>query len=302
MEVLLTGASGFIGSHLLRTLLQRGESVRALLRTSAPIGEGQPFLWNPDREELDERAFKHLDAVVNLAGTNIMQRRWNPTFKRQLIASRTQTTEFFCRALLRQQTLPKVMLSASAIGYYGDRGEELLTETSPAGSGFFADLCQHWEEATRPLVERGVRVVHLRFGLVLGRSGGVVPQMLPPFRAGLGGYVGTGSQYISWIALTDAIGAICHLLGNESISGPVNIVAPDPATNRDFSAALATAVGRASRLRIPAWVARLRFGEVADHTILASARVYPSHLIESQFSFACPQLKEALRHELTHLW
>jgi hypothetical protein len=235
---------------------------------------------------------------VHLAGDNIASGRWTAAKKASIRNSRVQGTTVLCEALAQLVKPPKVLLSASAIGYYGDRGATTLREESPPGTGFLAEVCQAWEAATAPAVQRGIRVVYLRFGMVLSAAGGALAKMLTPFRLGLGGVVGTGKQYMSWIALDDVLGVIPHALSTETLHGPVNVVAPQAVTNQEFTTALGQVLRRPTKLPMPAFAARLLFGEMADALLLASTRVAPVRLLASGYTFHYPELEEALQHLL----
>jgi len=235
---------------------------------------------------------------VHLAGDNIASGRWTDAKKASIRDSRVQGTTVLCEALAQLVKPPKVLLCASAIGYYGDRGETIFREESPPGTGFLAEVCQAWEAATAPAVQRGIRVVRLRFGIVLSPTGGPLAKMLTPFRLGLGGVVGAGKQYMSWIALDDVLGVIQHALSTETLQGPVNVVAPQPVTNQEFTTTLGKVLRRPTRLSMPAFAARLIFGEMADALLLASTRVLPARLVASEYTFHYPALEEALQHLL----
>jgi uncharacterized protein (TIGR01777 family) len=296
MNILVTGASGLIGSALVSSLTAIGHGVTRLVRAQTTFAE-PAARWDPRAGTIDANAFGGVDAVVHLAGENIAQ-RWTPARKADIRDSRVKGTQVLCEALARLASPPKVLVSASAIGYYGDRGEEILTETSPPGRGFLAEVCRAWEAATEPAQQHGIRVVSLRFGVVLSSAGGALAKMLPPFRLGLGGVLGSGRQYMSWIALDDVVGAIQQAIVSEALRGPTNAVAPRAITNQEFTKVLGKTVGRPTVLPLPAFAARLMFGEMADELLLASTRVEPAKLLASGYQFRYPELEHALRHLL----
>jgi hypothetical protein len=239
-----------------------------------------------------------MDAIVHLAGENIAGGRWTAARKARIRDSRVIGTRTLCETLARLSQPPKVLVSASAIGYYGDRGAEPLWENSTFGTGFLADVCRAWEEATQPAVQKGIRVVLLRLGIVLSPAGGALAKMLLPFKLGLGGVLGRGNQYMSWIALDDVAGAMAHTLVTDTLQGPVNAVAPYPVTNREFTRTLGRILRRPTVFPLPAFAARLVFGEMADALLLASTRVEPKRLLATQYVFRYPELDGALRHLL----
>jgi uncharacterized protein (TIGR01777 family) len=297
MRVLVSGASGFMGSALVPTLIAGGHTVTRLVRSTPRPGQAE-IPWNPAARSIGTPALEGFDAVVHLAGDNIASGRWTAAKKASIRNSRVQGTTVLCEALAQLVKPPKVLLSASAIGYYGDRGETTLREESPPGTGFLAEVCQAWEAATAPAAQRGIRVVHLRFGMVLSPAGGALARMLTPFRLGLGGVIGTGQQYMSWIALDDVLGALHHALSTETLQGPVNVVAPSAVTNREFTTTLGKVLRRPTWLPLPAFAARLRFGEMADALLLASTRAAPARLVASGYTFQYPELEQALQHLL----
>jgi hypothetical protein len=296
MKILVSGASGLIGAALVPFLTTGGHIVTRLVR-SQPRPETNDVLWDPERGVNDPARLEGFDAVVHLAGENIVG-RWSAEKRTRIRDSRVLGTKRLCDTLARLSSPPKVIVSASAIGYYGDRGEEVLTEESAVGHGFLAEVCQAWEEATLPAVQRNIRVVTARIGIALSPTGGVLVQMLLPFRLGLGGRIGSGEQYMSWVALDDVVGAIHHALFTDTLYGPVNITAPHPVTNREFTATLGRVLGRPTVLSVPASVVRLALGEMADELLLSSARVEPQKLQEAQYTFRHPELTGALRHML----
>ncbi len=293
MRVLVSGASGLIGSALRPELAAAGHEAVSLVRQPAQGGELQ---WNP-AEPLDPHKLNGFDAVVHLSGKNIAG-RWTARFKREVFASRVQSTKILANAAaesFRQTGGPRVFLSASAIGYYGNRGDELLTEQSPPGTGFAAELSQAWEAATLPASAAGIRVVNLRIGVVLAPHGGALKLMLPAFRLGLGGRVGDGRQFMSWISLVDVVGAMLFALQTEGMRGPVNGVAPGPVRNADFTRALGKELHRPTPFPVPAFVVRALFGEMGDELLLGSARVAPEKLASAGYRFKYPDLREALQ-------
>ena len=293
MRVLISGASGLIGQALTRALTARGHEPVALVRRAPREGEVQ---WSPG-EPLDPEKLAGCDAVVHLAGKNIAG-YWTEKFKQEVRDSRVRGTQTLANAAAgsyRQRGQPRVFLSASAIGYYGDRGDELLTEESGPGQGFLADLAQQWEAATGPARDAGIRVVNLRIGVVLARGGGALQPMVLPFRLGLGGRIGSGKQYWSWISLEDVVGAILFALQNESLRGPVNVVSPEPARNEEFVRALGAELHRPTIFPFPAFVVRALLGEMGDAALLGSARVEPSKLKAEGYQFVHPDLKSAIQ-------
>jgi uncharacterized protein (TIGR01777 family) len=297
MDIVVTGASGLIGSALLPFLSSHGHSVTRLVRSQPRPGHAE-IAWDPAHHSIATPALEGRDAVVHLAGENIAAGRWTAARKAAIRQSRVQGTSVLCEALAQLVHPPKVLVSASAIGYYGDRGDQVVRETSSPGSDFLAEVCRAWEAATAPAVQRGIRVVYLRTGMVLSPAGGALAKMLTPFRLGLGGRIGSGKQYMSWIALDDVIGAIHHILITPTLQGAVNIVSPNPVTNAVFTQTLGRVLGRPTLLPLPALAARLAFGEMADALLLASIRVEPARLVASGYMFLYPELAAALRHLL----
>jgi uncharacterized protein (TIGR01777 family) len=296
MDIVVSGARGLIGSALVSFLSTGGHNVTRLVRSPARA-EAHDTLWDPQQGIAEVSRLEGVDAAVHLAGESVVG-RWTAEKRARIRESRVTGTKTLCDALARLSTPPKVLVSASAIGYYGNRGAELLTEESAAGRGFLPEVCQAWEAATRWAAEQGIRVVTARIGIVLTPSGGALARLLPPFRLGLGGVVGTGEQYMSWVSLDDTVGAIHHALVTDTIHGPLNITAPQPVTNSAFSATLGRVLGRPAVLPLPAAVARLALGEMADELLLASARVLPQKLEDTLYSFRHPDLEGALRHML----
>lgn len=301
MKVIVTGSTGLVGRALIRSLLAEGHEVTRLVRGAAQ-GFRAPGTaavhWNPERGEIDAQALEGHDAAVHLAGENIGEGRWDEAKKRRIIESRMKGTSLLAGTLAGLSAKPRVLVSASATGFYGDRGAEVLSEESASGSNFVSEVCREWEKATLQASQAGIRVVHLRIGVVLDGEGGALPKMLTPFKLGLGGKVGSGSQYMSWITLEDLMGVIRRAIEDESLRGPVNAVAPGALTNAEFTKALGHALGRPTFFTVPAFAARLAFGETADELLLASTRVEPARLKEAGFEFKHPEIEGALRSVL----
>ena len=292
MNVLVSGASGFVGSALVPLLNRAGHEVHPLMRRSATDAGRAPW-WNPADNQINLGPGP-IDAVIHLAGENIAQ-RWTAAAKKRIRESRVDATRLLCAALAKQSPVPRVLLSASAIGIYGNRGDEVLTESNPPGTGFLADLCQEWEAAARPAIDAGIRVVHLRFGVLLDPNGGALKNMLPPFRAGVAGRLGSGKQFISWATRHDAVRAINHALNALELRGPVNVVSPHTVTNAEFTRTLARVLGRPAILHMPAFALRLLAGEMANEALLASTRALPERLDKGGFRFEDADLEPALR-------
>jgi len=293
-RILITGASGLVGSALFSALERRGHRVIKLVRGSASDTPGKAT-WDPDGVQIDLGSAGNLDAVIHLAGEPIAK-RWTPDVKRRIRDSRVKGTRLLSEALARLPAPPKVLVSASATGWYGDRGEEWLDENSDPGRGFLAETCREWEAATAAARDAGIRVVHLRIGLVLSPMGGALAKMLPVFRLGLGGPLGDPRAYWSWIALDDLLEVIRHALTTEALLGAVNAVSPNPVTNAEFTKTLGGVLHRPAILAMPRFAVELLFGEMGREAMLASFRVKPAKLIESNFKFRFPDLAPALRH------
>ena len=296
MDVAITGASGLIGKALVAALGRAGHRPIRLVRT--PATGTDEIAWDPAKGTIDSDSLDGVDAVVHLAGAGIGDHRWTAAYKATVLDSRVQGTTLIATTLAAMRRPPRALLSGSAVGYYGPRGDEELTEESPAGTGFLADVCAAWEGATKPAEGAGIRVVHLRTGVVLSRAGGALRKQLPLFKWGLGGRMGSGRQWQSWIAIADEVGAIVHLLQHE-VAGPVNLTAPNPVTNLGFTKALATALRRPVFLPIPSFGPKLLLGgELAEALLFTGQRVLPSRLQASGFAFRYPALEGALRAEL----
>jgi uncharacterized protein len=293
----VSGSTGLIGSALVPFLTTGGHHVTRLARgTSATHGDA--IRWDPASGSVDSTRLDPIDVVVHLAGENVASGRWTEARKAQIRDSRATPTRRLCETLARLDPKPRTLVCASAIGYYGNRGADELDEKSSAGRGFMADVCRAWEAATEPAAAAGIRVVHLRIGVVLTAAGGALAKLLPPFKLGLGGRLGNGGQYMSWIARDDILGAILHVARTDALRGAVNAVAPNAVTNQEFTATLGTVLHRPTLLPIPAAAARLALGEMADEMLLASTRVRPSALTQSGYVFRQPDLAGALRHTL----
>ena len=296
MHVMLTGSTGLIGSALTLFLRAGGHQVRRLRRE--PSVDPDTTHWSPTDGTLADGALDGIEAVVHLAGESIASGRWTTARKARIRDSRVDGTRRLCEALAGLESPPKVLVAASALGYYGDRGDELLDESALPGTGFLPELCQAWEDAVAPARERGIRVVHLRTGIVLSPLGGALGQMLLPFKLGVGGVVGSGDQFMSWISPDDMLAITLRALADDQISGPVNAVAPHPVTNREFTKTLGKVLRRPTIVPLPAFAARLALGEMADALLLSSTRVDPAVLRAAGFEFAHPNLEDALRHVL----
>lgn len=291
---LLSGASGMLGSALRRALATRNTSVLQLVRNT-PVAPNQ-LQWNPAAAVVPPtESLEGFEAAIHLSGANLGARRWTKEYKAELVESRVNSTRTLATKLADLHYPPKTLLIASATGIYGNRGNELLDETSALGGGFLADTCQQWEAAAQPAVEAGIRVLYLRFGVILSTTpGSALARQLPFFRFCLGAQLGDGRQYISWISLPDAVSAIFFLLEIPQIAGPVNLAAPNPVTNADFARTLGTQLHRPALLTVPAFALRIAFGEMADEVLLSGARAYPAKLVGNGFQFAHANLIYAL--------
>lgn len=278
MKVLVTGASGFLGRALIHALEKRGDQASPLSR---------PKGWDPEAGTIDRDflARESFDAVVHLAGENVGDKRWTDAQKKKILESRTKGTDLIARTLASLDRKPRVFISSSATGIYGNRGEEQLTDESAPGEGFLAEVCKQWEAAAEPARAAGIRVVHPRIGVVLAKDGGALAKMMTPFKLGAGGRIGNGKQWMPWVAREDVIGALLYSLDREALSGPLNVVAPRPVRNQDFTRALAAAVHRPALFPMPAFALRLAFGELADEALLASTCVLPARLTAMSFPF-----------------
>jgi uncharacterized protein (TIGR01777 family) len=303
--VLLTGASGLLGRALAGALRERAIPVLEATRqpTRQPTA-GQHILWSPQADQpfADPTLLEGLDLAIHLSGANLAGQRWTPAYKHEIVSSRTRSTAGLARTLATLAQPPRLLIVASATGIYGDRGDEILTEASPPGTGFLSETCQAWEAATAPAA--GIRVVHLRFGVVLDPHGGALAKVLPLFKAGLGGRLGSGKQWMSWIAIDDLVRAVFHIAGygdaaaTQHLEGPVNCISPAPVTNAEYTQALASVLHRPAFATAPAFALRLALGEMADAALLASCRAIPAKLLASGFHFQFPEITPALTHLL----
>jgi len=296
MRILVSGSHGLVGKALITSLSSDGHEIVRLVR-GTPSGPAE-VEWHPNEGRLDAANLEGVDAVVHLAGESIASGRWSDEKKRAIRDSRVKGTALLSGALARLSRPPEVFLSASAIGYYGDRGDEVLTEKSLPGNDFLASVCVEWETATRPAVEKGIRTVHTRFGIILDAEEGALGKMLTPFRMGIGGRVGNGRQWMSWIAIEDVVNGLKFLIEDKTVRGPVNFVAPNVVTNAEFTKSLGHVLSKPTLFPVPAFGVRLAFGEMADALLLSSQRVEPRVLLERGFVFRWARLDEALRHLL----
>lgn len=290
--ILLSGGSGMLGTAIGHALQARGIQLLRLTR-KGQIGT-DTLRWSPEKSEIESiYRLEGLGAAIHLSGANVAGHRWTSAFKREMWESRVHSTHVLSRALARLKRPPAVLIAASAIGFYGNRGDEILNESSSAGQGFFPELCTAWEAATQPAIDAGIRVIHLRTGVVVAQEGGALKKMLPLFRLGLGGPLGSGRQWMSWIAESDLVSAVEFLLAAQTVQGPVNIVAPNPVTNAEFTRQLAHALHRPALIPAPAFGLRLVFGQMADEALLASTRVSPDKLRLAGFPFQFNTLDQA---------
>lgn len=296
MKILIAGSSGLIGSALVSRLKQERHQVSRLVRR--PPASADEVQWDPAASTIDEARLEGTEAVIHLGGVSIAGKRWNDAHKREIRDSRVNSTRLLSEALAHMPQKPQVFLCASALGYYGERGDEVLTENSPKGDGFLPDITAEWEAATAPASEVGIRVCNMRIGVVLSKTGELPRSMLLPFKLGLGGKLGNGRQYMSWIHIDDVVGAFAHALSTPSVSGPVNVSAPNPVSNAEFTRALARALSRPALFTVPAFALRIAMGEMAKFA-LASTRMYPLRITENGFKFKWDNIELALRDILS---
>jgi uncharacterized protein (TIGR01777 family) len=297
LHIAVTGSTGLVGAALIPFLTTGGHRVTRLVRSTVK-GDENAVRWNPAAGTIDAAGLKGVEAVVHLAGESVAGARWTEAVKARILDSRRRGTTLLCETLARLRQPPKVLVSASAVGYYGDSGDEVLLEDSDSGAGFLAAVCRQWEAATVAAEQAGIRVVHLRIGIVLSPAGGGLKAMLIPFKLGAGGRIGSGAQYMSWISIDDVIGTILHALRTATLSGAVNAVAPQAVSNAEFTTVLGRVLRRPTLCSVPAFAARLAFGEAADEMLLASARVQPVQLQSTHYAFRHAELEAALRHVL----
>jgi uncharacterized protein len=292
MKIAIAGASGLVGSALIPSLVQDGAAITRLVRSTPKPGEIE---WHPNQDHLNVESLEGFDVIINLAGENIAGGRWTDEQKRKIRDSRVSGTHLLSEAIAKMSVKPSAFLCASATGIYGDRDDEVLDEQSESGGGFLAGVCREWEKACEPAVKAEVRVVNLRLGPVIAREGGMLAKLLTPFKMGMGGKVGSGKQYISWVGLDDVVNAIKVAINDQSIRGPLNIVSPNPVTNEEFTRTLGHVLNRPTALAVPAFAARLAFGEMADEMLLASQKVLPKKLSAIGFQFQYPELEAAFK-------
>jgi uncharacterized protein (TIGR01777 family) len=294
-KILISGASGLIGTSLIRASGANQISLTRLVRKSRPESQ-QEICWSPQSSPAmaDAAQLEGFDAVIHLSGANIGAHRWTAAYKREIVESRVQSTHALAQLLAGLKNPPRAFLCASATGIYGNRGDEILTESSAPGSGFLAETCVQWEAAAQPAKDAGIRVVHLRFGAGLSLEGGALAKLLPIFRMGLGGKLGSGKQWMSWMSLPDMVSAIFHIIQEAQLSGPVNMVSPILVTNAEFTRTLANVLHRPAIFTVPAFALRIVVGEMADEAVLASTRVLPARLAETGFHFQHARLALAL--------
>jgi uncharacterized protein (TIGR01777 family) len=297
MIIAITGSSGLVGTALVDALEAEAHSVRPLVRRSVRDVERE-IHWDPAAGTIETPKLSDVDAIVHLAGENLAAHRWTEAAKARIRDSRILGTRLLCQTIAGLPRKPSVLVSASAVGFYGDRGDERMDESSPPGRGFLAELCQQWEAETHVARDADIRVVNMRLGVVLSPDGGALAKMLTPFKLGVGGVIGSGRQYLSWITLDDVVRAIQFALAAAAVCGPVNAVAPQPVTNREFTKTLGRVLGRPTIFPMPAFAARLAFGEMADEMLLSGVRVEPRMLSTAGFEFRSPELEPALRSML----
>ena len=295
-KIVISGASGVLGTSLVPFLRTQGHSVMRLVRQYSTQADSS--YWDPEEQEIDSHIFENAHTVIHLAGEYIGEGRWTRKKKKRIIDSRVQGTQLIAQTLANMKTPPKTLICASAIGYYGNRGTEPITETAGPGDDFISEVCEKWENAASMAVDAGIRVVFLRIGIVLTPRGGALEQLLPAFKSGLGMILGDGNQMMSWIAEDDFLGVVYHVINNENISGPVNVTAPNPVTQREFSKTLSKAIRRPAILRLPGWIIKPIFGQMGKEVLLSGSCVIPQKLVSTNYNFLYPDLENALVHLL----
>ena len=293
MTILVSGASGLIGQCVVSHAVRAGHDVIRLVRTRE-LASANGIYWNPDAGEIDIDQLNGIDCVVHLAGKNVAAGRWNAKLKDEILQSRVKGTRLLAETFSRIKQPPKTFIMASAVGYYGDRGDELLHENSAPGEGFLSEVCQAWEAEAQPLIDAKIRTVKLRIGVVLTHKGGALPKMLSPFKMGMGGKIGNGRQYMAWITLEDLIGLILFVIDNDNIAGPINAVAPQPVTNAEFTQTLGKTLNRPTFMSVPAAALKLAVGDMAEE-LLKSSRAVPTALTKYGYQFTHPDLETALQ-------
>jgi uncharacterized protein len=293
-RILISGSSGLIGTALVHSLRTNGYEITRLVRGASSTNRQK--IWDPSKP-IDPKLISGFDSVIHLSGESIMG-RWTAAKKKRIVESRAKTTRNLSEALANAPQRPRVLISGSAIGFYGNRGDEILSEGSSPGTGFLPEVCREWEDATQAASTAGIRVAHIRTGIVLSQRGGALQKMLLPFHLGFGGKTGNGKQWMSWIGMDDMVGAVLHILGNESLDGPVNMVAPNPVTNAEFAKTLASVLSRPAIFTVPAFAVRLVLGEMGKEILLGSQRVEHAKLIVSRYVFQQPDLRRALEEIL----
>ena len=298
MKILVSGASGFVGTHLVKHLVAKGYQVDTLVRSFSKLGKNTVF-WDPDIGELKADDIEGYDVIINLAGDNIANGRWNDRKKAAILHSRVRSSKLLNETIQKLKQKPKLWINASAIGYYGDNGNTLVDEQSPCGKGFLAEVCQKWEEATVLDPSLNVQVVNLRIGMILGADGGALKTMLTPFRLGLGGVMGSGKQYISWIHIDDLVSMIEFITNSKNITGAINAVAPNPVDNYTFTKTLGEVLNKPTFMAMPAFAVKLIFGEMGKELLLSGSNVSAKKIEQAGFHFQYPLLTEALQNLLT---
>ena len=297
MKIAITGSTGLVGSSLVTFLEKKGHDVYRLVRSKKNLSQNHIF-WNPEKNEIEKEKLEGLDVVIHLAGDSVASGRWTAAKKKSIRDSRVIGTQFLAKTISTLKKTPHTILSASAIGFYGNRGDEILTEESEPGSGFLTEVCLEWEKAWDAVLDKEIRLCFLRIGMVLDKTGGALDKMLLPFKLGLGGVAGNGQQFMSWIALSDLIGAIDFLMRDKKLSGPFNMVGPMPVTNREFTKTLGKVLHRPTFFALPEFVIKTVFGEMGEQLLLTSAHVIPKRLMEAGFQFQWNNLEKYLKNIL----